>query len=256
MRDFLRETGVLLIGVGLGGLLVEQTSLFAATCVLGIVLVVGSGILGSAERRFQQSEALDLVFEGDGTPCVQAFDIITALPDYEQPRQPAIGVRVRREPATTLRLHAKNLRSRRLGQVRVRLRNIRPVTGAQPEHYSDWLKWTHDDSPAHPASLLGRQIEPGIDRDAYLDFVTKAHHSNDFVVEFAMSHLRQEGFPATPHYIHIVATGVDEATGRSFPAYNRAFLFEVDADGKPLITSKTMADLRSWLRQAEEWLRR
>jgi hypothetical protein len=242
MRDFLRETGVLLVGVGLGGLLVDQSSLFVAACLLGLVLVVSSGILGSAETRFQRSEALGLVFEGNGTSSVQPFDIITPLPDYEQPPRPTMAIAVRREPATTLRLHAKNLRARRLSQVRVRLRSIRPVTGAQPEHYSDWLKWMHDDSPAHPASLLGRQIEPGIDPDAYLDFVTKAHLSDEFMVEFAMPHLRAESFPATPHFIWVVATGVDEATGRAFPPCNRAFQFEVDADGKPVITSKTMAE--------------
>jgi hypothetical protein len=147
--------------------------------------------------------------------------------------------------ATIVRLHVINLRSRRLSKVRVRLLEARSADGSLSHPESDWLKWMHDDGSSHSASIDGRQVEPGNDETAYVDLATKLHRSPVFVLEFAMPHLRAVVLWGSPHYVSLVASGEDEATGRSVPECRGTFRLDVDDDGRLLVSPSAGVVVRS-----------
>lgn len=227
---------------------------FVWTCLVVALVLAGVWLwLGSADEALHRSDALRIVFEGEGSPCVLEFVAANTLP-------PAIvtikisghltpealqGMVERRmaAPHTQLRLHVENLRQRPIREVRVRLREARTVAdGAKAYEHSDFLKWMHDDTPDHPASLVGREIRPGNDPDAYIDFATKNHGADSYVFEFAQSHLRNTPIRAVSTYVHLVATGADRQSGREVPDCHAAFRIDVREDGGLSATAQSLEE--------------
>jgi hypothetical protein len=224
--------------------------------VLGLVLVIVVGCLTVGEHRFHESNALRLEFDGTGTPCVELFptaptevgqsdtsylteyasttSVVTLFSGQEPPEPDAV----------VIRLHARNLRSRQVSQVRVRLREIKRERDGTPLHYSSWLKWRHDDGQANPESVSnGISIRPGVDPDAYLDLATKAFRSRSFHIDFAMKHLRDRVLPASEAYLlHLEATGRDDETGRRVPECHSALRLGVDARGHFTVEPRPLAE--------------
>lgn len=238
VRDALREFGVLLIGIGGGAAIVDQKLLYLAVVGVGIAMVLGSWVLRAAEERGYLTEAFNLTFDPSDPRSAQPFNAQEIAYSWPSP----FPVSVTDHPATTLRLHAWNLRTRPLQRVRVRLVDVRRVSDGSRSHpHSDWLKWMHDDTPTHPASVEGREMEPKADDHAYLDTVTKIHDKDEFLLDFAMPHLRDPmPLPAEPHYIRVAISGVERE--RPVPTGHFAFLFEVGDDGSPTLSPRTLAE--------------
>jgi hypothetical protein len=251
-RSFVREFAPwgsgLLLGVGLGGILASQTGgsalALSVTCLaLGAALLVVWFLLShqdNAQRkrdeRYQASNALDIVFEGDGTPCVYEFTVpappVLAASSRLTTSTSLLGYPPRRVDVTGLRLHVQNLRTRRVKQVTVRMRDARRADdGTQAYPYSEILKWMHDDYGPRLLSVDGRTVEPGDDANAYIDFATKSHEDDAFALEFVQPHLRAMGLAAVPTYIHLELSGADEQTGIRVPPCERAFLIGIRDDG-------------------------
>jgi hypothetical protein len=220
---------------------------------LGMILLALWGYVGWAEEAFHRSDALDLLFEGDGTPCVADYDgtagvvpVGTTVMHSPVPTTPLFpaGMWAIGRPArcTLVRLHVRNIRDRRLARVTVRVvEAVSEGSGHKAHPYSDLLKWMHDDSLARPFSTQGREIEPGDDPDSYIDFATKDHSDNSqFVLEFAMPHLRNCPLPAESTFVHLVARAFDERTERRVPDCHRAYRVAVRPDGGLTVTSKTL----------------
>ena len=252
-RELILAGATLFIGAALSGALgawVTPSAVTTAACLYTVVTaMMGLGLLiiyvavGRREEAFHQSQALDLVFEGEGTPCVYHF----AAPQTRSFSSPLSTAVIGMEPvfatqqATIVRLHVKNLRARRLSRVRVRVQDVRRVSDGQRAHpHSDWLKWMHDDSPSHPQSVEGREIEVDDDPHAYIDLATKVHNCNIFFLDFAMPHLRQVPVSAAPYHVQVVASGCDEVTGRTAPKCQKTFILAVDSDGTLTVSSKSI----------------
>jgi hypothetical protein len=223
---------------------------------LGLVVVVAIIALARCESRSHAKDALDLVFEGEGTPCVYDFTAPstgelagthwrTAFPAVSGSVSPGrsgpSGLSAPGDPHTTVRLHVKNLRSRPLGNVTVRVTAAVRVNGGSLEHY-DCLKWMHDDGESHVRSLQGDTVRPGDDPRAYIDLATKNHAHVVFALEFAQPHLRKWSTGSSAMYARLLATGREE-DGRQVPDCERTFLIEIADDGGLKVTRQSLAQI-------------
>jgi hypothetical protein len=271
----LRDFGGLLLAAALGALFAAGAGgkMFAPQpWFWPLVAVCGAAgvlVLGIAAVRAHRP-ALDVVFEGDGTPCVHDF---AGDPGYgytwgthwENVPQPsgiaelltgasvsvpattgvggpsAVVVPSTRVRHTLVRLLVKNLRSESLNGVRVRLAEARYADGVRAHEYSDFLKWMHDDGEAHVRSLQGDVLDSGDNPHAYMDLATKSHTLGGFCLEFAQPHLRNAEIKSSPVYIHVVATGRDD-DGRHVPACHRAFVIEAQKAAGLTVKSKTLKE--------------
>ena len=263
IRDFAPWAAGLFAGVGLGGILTSLAGSVGAS-VSALCLVIGAAFFlawrirwgkddafrkedeakREADEEYLKTDALDVVFEGEGTPCTYEYTV----PEVTTITVPFTGSVSYNYPpkqisATGTRLHVKNLRDRRVKQVTVRILDARVVEdGARAYPYSDMLKWMHDDLGARQRSLEGRTVEAGNDAHAYIDLATKGHPYNAFSLEFAQPHLRQIPLPAVPTYVLIEAMGADERTGERVPPCQRAFLIDIRKDGGLTVTLKTLGE--------------
>jgi hypothetical protein len=197
----------------------------------------------------QRSPALDISFSSDDASCVHLFpaflheywigshQIAVPSPSKVDDYGTDFSTLFPTEPATTVRLHVHNLRSRRLNCVQVRLIEVQTEDGHRTDRYSDWLKWMHDDVPNHPASTQGRQIEARGDPHSYVDLATKAHGRTPYFLDYAILHLREKSEAYGPLYVHLLVTGKDDETNKPVPPCERAFTIEVDDKGSLKVVS-------------------
>lgn len=210
---------------------------------VGILAFVVYGLLAWREAASHERQALELVFEGAGSPCVYDFEATeqdvplgtwhTLVPAVTG----SASVAGNTTPHTLVRLHVRNLRSRPLEAVTVRVHEARPAY--EHVHY---LKWIHDDGEGHVQSLQGITVEPGNDPRAYIDLATRSRRGENFALEFAQRHLRDwsiQGPPAV--YLHLIASGQEES-GLHVPDCHRAFLVEASADGGFAVVPKPLSE--------------
>jgi hypothetical protein len=229
-------------------------ALIVAACLV-IAILFGTRYfrLGEAEEKYHASVALDICFEGDGTPCVFPYPgtvgfqaigtTVVAIPPV---RERLVGWSIAsplNTPCTMLRLHVLNSRARPVNDVTVWLRDSRFVAdGRQAHPEPERLRWRHDNTSERPESIRGRRIRPGKDPTSYVDLLTKSHPAHDFVLELAQLNLRQICLEAKPIYVHVGAEGFDEASGREVPPCERAFLIDFSPEGVPTIVPKTLEE--------------
>jgi hypothetical protein len=209
---------------------------------IGILAFAVYGLLAWREAVSHNKPALDLVFEGSHTPCAYRFKapgtgellgthFSTAVPAVSGSASPGpSGPPGESGPGdlhTTVRLHVKNLRSRTLHNVTVRV--TAATVGGRPLEHCDYLKWMHDDD-SHVRSLQGGTVQPDDDPHAYIDLATKNHTHAVLALEFAQQHLRRLATWTGPAYVRLLATGREE-DGRQVPDCERGFLIEIAADG-------------------------
>lgn len=231
--------GVLVIG-GVGVLLL------AACWTMGIE----KSRTASAEKRFHESPALALTFDGVGTPCVYEFltnvELIplgTTHIHIADPKMPIVastsgypGV----EHATDIRLRVTNLRKRRLHRVRVSV-EVLTAEGETFDFPEDWLHWMYDDTPAHQASVEGKEIDPGASK--YVDLVMLLDGLAEMTVYFAQDGLRRTLLHHGFYQMRVTASGYDEGTDKYAPPASQTFLVGVDTkrrlmvDGNPVAPS-------------------
>ena len=65
---------------------------------------------------------------------------------------------------------------------------------------------------------------------------------NHLVLELATPHLRNELLRAESIYVHLMASGVDEQTGRRAPDRHKAFRVDIRPDGGLAVTRKTLEE--------------
>jgi hypothetical protein len=214
----------------------------------GIVFLACVGVLIRGWLT-QRSPALEISFASGDASCVHPFaaylheywigshQIALPSPSKVDDRGTDFSNLFPIEPATTIRLHVQNLRGRRLSCVQVRLLEVQTLDGYGTGRYSDWLKWMHDDVPNHPASTQGRSIEAHGDPHSYVDLATKAHARTPYFLDYAILHLREASEAYGTLYVHLVATGKDDETGKPVPPRERAFTIEVDDKGSLKVVS-------------------
>ena len=226
-----------LIGLAASASLVPSGQIPAAFWCITVVVLVGTGVsLATAARlwwhgrRMASAPALDLVFGGEGTPCVLEFESLVSDRTFMSDAGTISGemyIPGRRVPATLVRLRVRNLRPHRLRRVRVEVLDAREA-GA-PIGYATWLKWMHDDGPGSPQSVQGTEIDAR--GDEFLDLATKAHPFPEISLEYAMPHLRRSGPWTGRLWVLLSASAVDSETDRGVPECARAFHIEPTADG-------------------------
>jgi hypothetical protein len=262
IRDILLSLGGAVIGAGVAlvasGTKAQPTNTRVAVALVafGLVAFALYGLLAWRESASHKKPAFDLVFEGDGSLCVHHFEGtpgdlvgthwttaspavsgVSGMPGY----QGAVGPSA--VPHTLVRLHVKNLRSRLLGGVTVRVVETTHARDGSPAfQHSDFLKWMHDDD-SHIRSLQGDTVRPGDDQHAYIDLATKSDAPHTlFALEFAQQHLREWSVLAGSSlalHVHLLVTGREE-DGRQVPDCHRTFLVEALDDGRLTVIPKSL----------------
>jgi hypothetical protein len=201
-----------------------------AVLVMTIISFAATAVLWVHGRRMASAPGLDLVFSGPGTQCVLEFSALVSDRTFKAEDgtiSQTFSFPGRQEPATLVRLRAKNLRPHRLRRVRVEVLDAREA-GA-PVAYSSWLKWMHDDGPGSPESVQGTEIDPL--GDEFLDLAMKAHPYPEISLEYAMPHLRRSAPLVGPLWVLLSASAIDAETDRRVPECVRGFCVEPTADG-------------------------
>jgi hypothetical protein len=268
VRGIARSAALLLLGVFFGAVATAGAAGQAFspapwfwpatwTCLtLGLICLGSWAWLGGKEAAFHNSEAVDLVFEGPSTPCLYEFDGFSGMvpigttylrvPNGDGDQlvvSPGLVMTGRPSRQAMLRLRAKNLRGRRLSRVTVRLVEATLESNRERAYpYSDFLKWMHDDSPSHPLSIEGRELNPSDDPAAYLDLATKEVGDDEYVLELAMPHLRNVPLRAVSTLLHLVVQATDEDTGRRAPDSHRAFQIDIKPDGRMTLTPRALEE--------------
>jgi hypothetical protein len=213
-----------------------------------VVLLVVAVISGLRESAAHKKPALDLVFEGVGTPCVYDFEATeqdvplgtwhTLVPAVTGSASPVGNTTAH----TLVRLHVRDLRPRPLTAVKVRVHELRGIREPARNVHVDYLKWMHDDGEGHVRSLQGTTVEPGNDCRAYIDLATRSRLGENFALEFAQHHLREWSITGPPAvYLHLVASGQEES-GLHVPDCHRAFLLEASPDGGFNVVPKALSE--------------
>lgn len=231
----------LLIGIALGALVAASAAGQSfAPSVWFWPLTLGCGIAGVSlggvwlwviheEIEYQQSEALDIDFTGQGTDSVYMFPVSLNLDPNTINFPPPVS------PAMLVRLRVRNLRGRQLDLVRVTVKEIgRSDGGAMPQHHVDVLKWMHDDTPDHSESIRGLTLEPGSHR--YIDLATKFLPVDYFWVDYARSHLRDHyTLPVGTYMFRLQGTSRDAQSRQPTPPCESAFQLSMNSDGQLVV---------------------
>jgi hypothetical protein len=145
-------------------------------------------------------------------------------------------------PAVTVRLRVQNRRRRHIDLVRVAVREVRRVDALPlPDHFVDFLKWMHDDTPDHPESISGIALAP--DECRYVDLATKILPTGFLVIEYARPHLRNSfPLPAAAYYLLIEGTARDAETRRRAPARLAAFELSVGDEGGLEVSPRSLGE--------------
>lgn len=248
-RDILLSLGSAVTGAGIAlfasGTKAQPTDtrIAGALVALGVLAFVVYGLLAWWEAASHNKQALNLVFEGNGSPCVYDFEAReqdvpmgtthTLVPAVTGSASPGGNTTAH----TLVRLHVRNLRPRPLKAVTVRVHEASPAYD-----YMDYLKWMHDDDEGHVRSLQGITVEPGTDSRAYIDLATKSRLRENFALEFAQRHLRDWSIKGPPAVcLHLIASGQEES-GLHVPDCHRAFLLEPAADGGLNVVPKSLSE--------------
>jgi hypothetical protein len=202
-----------------------------AFVLAGVVSLLFWAGFGLREDRFHKSPALELIFDASDPACTYELQTpSTALAGTPPIFIPGIGLVMTGSlrDATDVRLRVTNLRPRRLSRVRVRVENVRDANGEVSGFPASWLHWMHDDTAAYYESFGGKQIEPGA--GDHVDLAMQVHGQPEFVLYYAVDHLRLRPLRGDFNYVDVVASGEDEATSRPVPDRHRTFVVGVGAD--------------------------
>jgi hypothetical protein len=208
--------------------------------VVGSLLMVIWSTIGIREGRVERSPALDLVFEGEGTPCLHRSltrrPVMTDIPAVTEDL-PITSFTLAPLPlvqTSLIRLRVRNLRARPLERVTVQLRGFGGLETNLPA--PALLQWMHDDGPEHLLSIQGRVIKPGEDEDAYIDVLSKDDIADVFGLEFAASNrLYICRSSVAPLDLELGATGYDEVTHHRVPDLRQVFRLTFDWSGRPTL---------------------
>jgi hypothetical protein len=243
-REGLLSGAFLLIGLCLGALVTVGAGgapkpapwfwpLVGGCGVVGLVLLLVWVAVGHQEIRLLRSAALAIDFTGEGTPCVvQASWRGNLDPRVVSSAPPS-------HPTILIRLRVRNVRKQRIDTVQVAIKEIRRTDGgSMPEHYPDFLKWMHDDTPDHPESLSGLALDP--ERPRYMDLAWKILPVSFIWMQYARDHLRTFVLEAGSYFLHVEGTARDADTQRPAPVAACAFELGVDGRGALVLAPKTL----------------
>jgi len=250
LRDLLLALGGALLGVALGGLLSAGAagSSFAparwfwpsvlACGAAGGLTIAGCLVVIVHNAQVQRSRPLELVFDGQGTPCLEehlSTRDMQAQPDSKGTFTVSGRLVV---AAVTIRLPVRNKRSRRLSQVRVRV--VRVVTPDGTDVTQRYLlQWINDPPPTYPASHAGITCEPGLDPHAYICVANKRVDRADISLCFANDKLMAQTYTAKDLDLDLAVDSRDEASDIAGPTVTERFRLTVITGGSLSLTRIT-----------------
>ncbi|HKV32668.1 MAG TPA: hypothetical protein VJT14_16810 [Candidatus Dormibacteraeota bacterium] len=201
-----------------------------ACLILGALLVIAVVIAGFRDIRFHGSVPLELIFEGPGTPCVELHHEtreVKSVPDGKGTFTVSGRLVV---SAATVRLHLRNLRSRNLSQVTVRVVRVTVPDGTDvTQNY--FLRWMHDPQPTYPASHAGISCRPGLEAHAYIDVAHKRVDRQDISILFASDTLAGCVYTATELGLDFEVQSRDEQSNTPAPTVRERYKLSVVNNG-------------------------
>lgn len=245
-RDGLLPGAFLLLGLCLGALVTVGAGgapkpapwfwpVVGGCGVVGLALFLVWIAVGHQEIHLHRSAALAIDFTGEGTPCV----VHSSWQGNLDPR--SYSFPPHSHPAMLIRLRVRNVREEGIDTVRVAIREVRRADGgSMPEHYPDFLKWMHDDTPDHPESLGGLALDP--ERPRYMDLAWKILPEPVIRMQYARDHLRAFVLVEGSYFLHVEGTARDANTQRSAPVAACAFELSIDGGGALVLAPKTLSE--------------